>query len=307
MTNDELLHKWVDGTISQEELAVFKQRPEYEELTLIYRLTNDIDAPQFDENKALSAILSTPKGVESTPKEAKVVSFRSYFKYAAAAAILFVGAWFLLNTNTNRSYATANAKTLEGMLPDGSAFAMNAGSLITFDEKDWANNRTLDLQGEAFFTVKKGSNFTVNTGFGAVKVLGTKFNVNARENELRVQCKEGKVGIYDPRGVELAVITTQEAVWVKDGELIERWAITEGQSDEWMRGISSFKNERLKTILEELERQYDVQINTEGIDANALLTTSFPHNDLEAALKLVLSPSGIRWEISNQTIRVFEE
>jgi transmembrane sensor len=42
---------------------------------------------------------------------------------------------------------------------------------------DWSKERTLSLEGEAFFEVQKGSKFSVVTSDGIVEVLGTSFDV----------------------------------------------------------------------------------------------------------------------------------
>jgi len=43
MINDELLHKWINGTLAGKELSEFKQRPEYEELLLLYNKTDFLE------------------------------------------------------------------------------------------------------------------------------------------------------------------------------------------------------------------------------------------------------------------------
>ena len=43
MINDEQLHKWVNGELSEEELIAFKLRPEYDSLVELYKNTSSID------------------------------------------------------------------------------------------------------------------------------------------------------------------------------------------------------------------------------------------------------------------------
>ena len=51
------------------------------------------------------------------------------------------------------------------------------GVKFQFDKKRFTDERIIQLRGEAFFEVEKGSRFVVQTGKGAVEVLGTSFNV----------------------------------------------------------------------------------------------------------------------------------
>ena len=74
---------------------------------------------------------------------------------------------------------------------------LNSKSTITFNKHNWDTNRTLELNGEAFFDVEKGNTFTVKTSQGNVSVLGTEFNVNASVDFFRVSCYEGKVKVSE--------------------------------------------------------------------------------------------------------------
>ena len=47
MKDDEILHKWVNGELSDEELKVFKLRPEYDSLVDLYKNTDNFLAPEF--------------------------------------------------------------------------------------------------------------------------------------------------------------------------------------------------------------------------------------------------------------------
>jgi ferric-dicitrate binding protein FerR (iron transport regulator) len=62
---------------------------------------------------------------------------------------------------------------------------LNAASKLSFNEKKWADQRALTLEGEAFFKVQKGQTFSVNTTAGVITVLGTQFNVKERKTILK--------------------------------------------------------------------------------------------------------------------------
>ncbi len=70
----------------------------------------------------------------------------------------------------------------EVTLPDGSAVNLKAGTSIGYDKEGFAQNRTVEIDGEAFFTVTHDSvhPFAVRAGDDLeVRVLGTEFNVRA--------------------------------------------------------------------------------------------------------------------------------
>jgi len=110
MIQDELLHKWINNTLSVEELAEFKERPEYEELVEVYQNTDGLAAPAFDANTMLKEILATPKKDSATEtetesvtkveveEEAKVVGLSNWLKLAVAASVLvMLGFWGIIS------------------------------------------------------------------------------------------------------------------------------------------------------------------------------------------------------------------
>ena len=165
MKNDDLLHKWVEGTITAEELEIFKLRPEYESLTDLYRHTEDMSAPSVDEKAMLENILKEPKQKEaivreiSQPEKGRRTFLSSLVKYGAAASLLLLAGWFFFLRDGGGSelveYNIAKAQRMEGTLPDGSTFVLNAESDLSYDAASWEGDRNIDLAGEAFFKVKK--------------------------------------------------------------------------------------------------------------------------------------------------------
>ena len=100
----------------------------------------------------------------------------------------------LLIINASCSQKTVSTDdSFEGVeLPDGSVVLLNRNSSIVFD-KDF-EKRNVELTGEAYFDVAAATTpFIITTDLGEVSVLGTKFNVNANEDDLDVEVESGKV------------------------------------------------------------------------------------------------------------------
>jgi len=83
--------------------------------------------------------------------QAKVVSFswKPMVSVAAAAAII-VGLILFWPNEILRSIACADGKQEIITLPDASTAVLNAGSTLTFSD-DWEDERTVELNGQAFF------------------------------------------------------------------------------------------------------------------------------------------------------------
>jgi len=304
MKNDELLHKWVNGEISKEELEIFKARPEFASLTALYKNTEGLSAPAFNEKQMLSDILEEEKKGKSEKPEAKRVFLGSWLRYAAAASVLLFAVWFMWPANTTVTVTALAGEQIMGMLPDNSMFTLNAGSELTYDSEDWKLERTLHLKGEAFFEVEKGEKFEVNTANGQVKVLGTSFNVRSRDARLEVKCVTGKVGVSSIAGKDFGVLMPQDALIISRDELIEKWEMTEGNNKNWIDGITRFRSAKLEEVLRELERQFTVEIQSQNIDDQQVISCNFQNKDLDLALKTTLLPLGISYEISDDKVVV---
>jgi len=298
MKNDDLLHKWINKTISEEELEVFKQRPEFDSLKQLYEATADFKAPEYDESELLANILKKDQakaGVEN--KERRL--FLSWVKYGIAASVLIFAGWFLFTSGDQKVvYELAKGEKTEGLLLDGSTFTLNAESVLDYDKKSWEKDRSLNLKGEAFFKVKKGARFQVNTPAGKVEVLGTQFNVWSRGDALEVRCFSGKVAVFSTDGKEVA-LNPQDAVRFVPGKEAETWTFAPSEKASWIDGLSRFKKTKLSTVLEELERQYDITIDTRAVETSTIISCNFPHQDLQLALKAVLQPLSIKYDFRN--------
>ena len=311
MKNDELLHKWVEGTITAEELEIFKLRSEYESLTEIYQHTERMSVPSIDEKAMLENILKQPKQKEavvkeiSKPEKGRRVFLSSLVKYGAAASLLFLAGWFFFLKDNGGSelvkYDIAKAQRVEGTLPDGSTFVLNAESHLSYDAKTWDKNRNIDLTGEAFFKVKKGSKFLVTTPNGKVQVLGTEFNVRSRENTLEVNCKSGKVAVLSTSGKVLEELLPSDAVRISGNSVDEKWKLQTANSS-WTSGMTSLKNVPVAEVLAELERQFDIKIKSNNINTKELISSNFQNKDLELALKTALGQLGITYEIDGTNV-----
>jgi len=192
MNKENDILKWFDGEISTEEIKKLYPEEDFSALEKAKFYTKQIHVPQVDAEKALANF----KTRSFKKADSKVISlnFKSFLKVAAILVVLLTSSYFLF-FNSETSYSTEIAQTETLFLPDNSEVILNAQSNLAFNKKTWQENRTLDLDGEAFFKVTKGEKFSVHTLAGVVQVLGTQFNVKARDGFFEVKCYEGSVSV----------------------------------------------------------------------------------------------------------------
>ena len=311
MIDDELLHKWIDGQLTQEELKIFKQRPEYESLVDLYKRTDHLVEPNVDLEGVLEGIVKQSKASTPLPTKAKTRSLPTFLKYGIAASVLLLAGWFLWPKGSGQViYELAKGERKEVVLPDQSKVVLNAESRLTYDEQNWTKSRTLNLKGEAFFEVQKGSKFTVQTTNGSVEVLGTKFNVWSRKGALEVKCHSGKVAVSSSSKDVSQELLPDDAIRLESGIVSKKWKIAKSQTPSWTSGVSRFKKVTLSRVLEELERQYKVRVEAPGINTDEIISCHFQHQDLKEALKTILTPlNNIQFELreNNTIVHLFKE
>lgn len=230
---------------------------------------------------------------------------RRQWLYAAAAAvaILLVSVFMLKKSDPTNGYDTVvssgKGEQKSVTLPDGTTVQLNAASLVGYTESDWPDNREVYLQGEAYFKAAKGKTFTVKTDQGKVQVVGTVFNVFAREQQLEVKCTEGIVQVFNPKETEKVLIKAGEQVSVTNGRMQKRSGID--FSPKWFKGESVFKSAPRSRVFKEIERQYNVTVVVEDWKGSPF-SGKFVNNDLEKALKMVAVPMGLTYQIKNDSV-----
>ncbi len=299
MKNDTLLHQWINGTISSEDLKIFKERPEYPELKRLYEATEGLNIDRPSLEKSLEDILKSSKS--STKSQSKTNRRTFIISFLAAASIAFVATTFFLNSSKDIVIDVAQQEKQEIKLLDGSMVYLNAESQLVYNENNWEKARNLELTGEAFFEINKGSKCVVKTSAGNIEVLGTAFNVRSRENILEVICQEGKVAVKHKSTNEAVILTKQDAIrFNKEGNVI-KWTNVDNPSN-WKNGLTKMHQVSTYEIIKELERQFKVSIQYGDINLNEQLSCTFQHENLELALKTSLGPLGVDFNIDGQKV-----
>ena len=279
MEENNKLSKWLNDEMNELELNEFKAQPDYEIFDKIKKYSSELKTNDFDESVMLSNILSKPKS-----KVIKINSYQKWIYRVAAILVISLGLFFAWNSFSISSVTAENGTKNSFDLPDHSKVVLNSGSEIEYKKWGWENNRKLTLKGEAYFRVHKGSKFEVGTPLGKVTVLGTQFNVKERDNRFEVTCYEGKVRVNYQNHEK--IITKGMSIAFEDGKIIDLHD-SDLSSPEWMQNELYFYKEDLKSIIKELERQYDIKIEAKTDFSNQEFTGTIPSNNIDIALKII--------------------
>lgn len=291
------LNKWINGEISEQEVEG------HEDLKKILSFAAHLQVPsnQLHEEawQAFAAKLAAKEVATNSPS--RVLALR-YWKPTAVAAvlILLVAVYFVGWYQTPTVIDAGRGELISQTLPDNSEVQLNAESSISYFERDWPESRNLNLRGEAYFEVEKGSSFLVHTQWGTVAVLGTSFNVLAREGRLEVACFSGKVSVRTLEGKEKALEAGQ-AAHLNSGVLGEVFPFNPPQTIGWQKGEFYFDNTPLNHVIAVIERQYNVEVDGPTVDSRVYKGRILKEDPISVTLHRVFSPLGIIYKVIDET------
>lgn len=300
MKSKEYIEKWLAGTLSRDEEALFSQSQEFNNLQRMDQALKRFTPAELNWDAAFENIKSR------RPRQGRVVAF-GWPSLVRIAAVLIMGVSAVLyfsnriGSPAEQVVSTGAGETLEVTLPDNSVVTLNAKSSITFSKATWNENRQVQLAGEAFFAVKRGGKFEVITNSGTVTVLGTQFTVKERTDFYEVTCYEGKVQVE--ASTEPVQLTAKQS-YREVQKQVSQLKIEVANVPAWLNQESAFESVPFREVLDELGRQYDLKILTEEVDLNQLYTGRFPNSDLTTALKSVTMPFGLTYQIKGNEIKV---
>lgn len=291
--DDTFLSRWLNGELSPEELEAFEASDEGKEYAQMIQAADQLRVPAYDVNSELSK-LKGRIAQEAESKPAKVIWMQPVFRYAVAASLLAIAvvSFLVLQSPLTKVRTEAGVQEIV-VLPDGSEVKMNADSYLAFNEKTWEENREIELKGEAFFQVQKGSRFTVKTTLGDIAVLGTSFNVKARNERLEVECFTGKVNVSSSNANK--DLLPGDAVRVENGRVTKEWKRPGNEIPDWLEGITVLDSVSVQVAIEELQRVFDLEIAPYNLPEGINYDGAFPNDNPTNAIKLVLETLNVRY------------
>ena len=243
--------------------------------------------------------------------------FLQYLKYAAAVVLgigVSLSTLYLTNQENLSTVGNYNLVTSKGeksylQLPDGTRVWLNSCTTLEYAENYGHSNRSIYLDGEAYFEVAKNKDlpFVVKANGIDVKAIGTAFNVSAymEDSQLTTTLFNGKVAVQPTlTKQEVLLEPNQVAVYDKSRNKIEVVPYDKKQFAQWRGGFLSFEMMYLQDITKLLERNYNVVFRYENQGIKKLrFSGSFRNNeDLSEILNVIKTNTGIRYQILKDTI-----
>ncbi|MEQ6122485.1 FecR domain-containing protein [Reichenbachiella sp. MALMAid0571] len=192
-------------------------------------------------------------------------------------------------------------------LPDGSTVILNSLSKITYDRRFNGKERIVELEGEAFFQVKKDSTkaFKVITNGTTTMALGTSFNVNSKNRDfVEVALVTGKVQVSNKDHKSVILYPGNYVAAGKNGKM---QVLEFDYLDKigWKDGVLTFKNNSLSEITTKLENWYGVKFAVQDKYLNKFdYTANYKNKSLEEVMNGIAYVLHFEFEIEQETVKI---
>lgn len=207
---------------------------------------------------------------------------------------------------------TPRSGKLHFTLPDGSSVWLNSETTMTYPAAFGEDNRSVKLEGEAYFEVvqiQHGNSktpFTVHSAQQEITVLGTKFNIAAYPDESvnSTTLAEGSVAVRRPSQASSTLLKpNQQYIASPSGEQVV--SVNASETIAWKEGIITLSNQDLSSIIRMIERNYDVTFESSGLPRdlkfNGELQTTLALDELLDVLEI---NSGLQFRRNGKTITI---
>jgi transmembrane sensor len=290
----------------------------------------------IDDDKAFTKFSSTV-----IPQQSKYRKLVAWSKVAAAVALFGVLSSLLVNHYSQNAASSRQVAVNKGgikkiVLSDGTLVWLNAGSKLNYNTDFNKTNRTVYLEGEAFFEIAPGSKtipFLVNTKNYTVRDIGTKFNLKAYPNDTffettvvkgevaiegnidnnnhemnRIYVKPHQVlRIYYPKAEKYGVKQDdKELKNLNEIQMIQVDSAKMNRYDGWKDDLLVFDGNTLDEISKVLERRYNVEIIMNDAELqNIRYSGSFKSvTTIDKVLQLIKGNTAIDYTITGNTVNI---
>ncbi|PWB25156.1 FecR family protein [Flavobacterium sp. HTF] len=240
----------------------------------------------------------------------KKKTFKPYFKYMAAASILFLvglGILYKPNVSDEKQFTlktTSSPKSVR--LSDGSKIYLAANSSFQYPAQFSGEERKVSLlKGNAFFEVTKDKKhpFIIESGEIKTRVVGTSFHIQFSKSKCEVIVVTGKVNV-SAKGQSIDLVPNEEALFVD--KKLTRLPVDKFLSINWYTTDITLNQATLKQVITILQYKYGVTFECKNQAALTMPVTVFIEKNasLESVLKQINYITNLKFNIYDGIVQV---
>lgn len=306
--NQELLLKYISGKATQQEKEEVATWIDADSANLkeFMSLRKSYDAFIWQDTNRLNK--KSEKVLTLHPVTKNILRIAAMFVVTFGLSYMIIHAFQQEDIEMQTVYVPAGQRTFV-TLADGTTVWVNGKSTLTFPNRFSSRTRKVELDGEAYFDVRKNpeKQFIVSTAHqSAIKVLGTKFNVKAYKeaDEVTTTLVEGKVNFefYNasqyPQYISMA--PGQKLIYYSQNGRTELNTTSGERELSWKDGKVIFRQTSLRDALDILADRYNAEfVVRENVPHDDLFSGTFTDRNLEQILNFIDVSSKVRWRYLN--------
>jgi transmembrane sensor len=207
---------------------------------------------------------------------------------------------------TQNSIAIPRGGQYQLVLADGSKVWINSQSTLKFPTAFNGASREVELTGEAYFEIAHNTRqpFLVHSGGQVVKVLGTHFNINSYAGSVwQATLLQGSVSVSNTANGNNAILSPGQQASVNANGISVSIVDTEN-STAWKNGQFKFENTAITTVIQQLERWYDVDISYKGTTNKKFYGSISRTVKLSTVLNMLQTTSHLNYKIEGRSVRL---
>jgi len=298
---DQIVYNYLRGKSSEEEQDILldylrassQNQEHFENKKRIFQ--NDeaetFTLQEWEAWQKIKSSISEQKNVKTSPPASRML-----YKVASVAAIIvFIALLFGIPVLQKQKVivSTNPGQTIKMVLPDSSSVILNSSSSMEYHPFTFMMKREIDLEGEAYFCVRKKRNvaFRVQSDDMEVKVYGTRFNVNtySQNDHYSVVLEEGtvKIKLKESKTRPVKLCPGQIMEISRGSEKYNVKKVNTRLYTSWKEGLLYFYDSSFRDVINRIAIRYGAQMKIEDeIVSTFVLSTTIRDESLEKVLDL---------------------
>lgn len=203
------------------------------------------------------------------------------------------------------AFITGTSEVATVRLRDGSVVRMAPRSRLQLIGNS-ASGREVQLDGRAYFAVARRENepFRIQTGAGLITVLGTRFDLQADDSDMRLAVVEGRVALT--AGGERSEVGAGEVAGVLAGTTLPPTKVEDVRAlIDWVGDFVAFQETPLREVAAEIESRYGVTVVlSDSVLANRTITTWLTDRSLEEILQVICAVAVAKCSVEEGVVTI---
>ncbi|MDR1557943.1 MAG: FecR domain-containing protein [Tannerellaceae bacterium] len=316
---DLLITKIVSGNATPDDILAFSrwlnETEGNKQYFLFLREYFDVDI-QADHLQSELAFEKFEKSLNvknnQLPALKRYMNFRT-FQIAASIVILVLSAAFFYRAQNDKPavkyYTYLSGKPgSQIVLDDGTLVHLNKDSRLSYSNEFGKDERTVELEGEAYFDVSESNTpFKVNIGQAQINVSGTKFNVKAYPDDhlIIATLEEGVISFSQGRQ-EVILKVNEQLIFDKSKLSLNISTVETSLFTSWKDGVYKYASIPFGELTKVLEKIYNVEIKVGPPYADVVISGSFEYDmTINQILDMIKKSLSYSYKMKNNLITIY--